>query len=68
MYCIYAIRHPGREAAAPCSATRWPAGLDPSLSLPASPGGKPVLPGLHFSLSHSGAWAGLCRQQRTCRR
>lgn len=58
MYAIYAIRQPGhvgsrrllRHALAQ-------AGLSPDLEPVRLPGGKPVLPGFHFSLSHSGTWA-----------
>ncbi len=58
MYTLYAIRHPGHEGGRLLLRHALAqAGLSPDLELRRLPNGKPYLPGLHFNLSHSGAWA-----------
>ena len=58
MYKLYAIRHPGHEGGRLLLRhALTQAGLSPDLEPVLLPGGKPYLSGLHFNLSHSGAWA-----------
>lgn len=58
MYTLYAIRHPGHEGGRLLLRHALArAGLPPDLEPSRLPNGKPHLPGLHFNLSHSGAWA-----------
>ncbi|MCI8537367.1 MAG: 4'-phosphopantetheinyl transferase superfamily protein [Oscillospiraceae bacterium] len=58
MYRIYALRQPGHEGGRlALQYALAQAGFSPKLEPERLPGGKPVLSGFPFSLSHAGDWA-----------
>lgn len=58
MYRIYALRRPGHEGGRlVLQYALARAGLPPDLEPERLPGGKPVISGFPFSLSHGGNWA-----------
>lgn len=58
MYRIYALRRPGHEGSRQLLRHALiQAGRPPDLEPERLPGGKPVIPGFPFSLSHAGDWA-----------